>query len=114
MIINSNNRMQRNILTNKCYYLTVAQIMLDFKKKGYRNPADETVKAVNAYQDVIEKKDKNHFSKDYNEAFAHIDSAIKKMANQVFYNLDDKSFDAAYAAFKDFDHISAVLGRRHL
>ena len=88
--------------------------MLDFKKKGYRNPADETVKAVNAYQDVIEKKDKNHFSKDYNEAFAHIDSAIKKMANQVFYNLDDKSFDAAYAAFKDFDHISAVLGRRHL
>ncbi len=114
MIINSNNHMQRNILTNKCYYMTMAQIMHDFEKKGYQNPAEETVKVVAAYHNLVAKKDKNRYNADYNEAFARIDSAIKKMANQVFYTLDQKSFDAAYGAFKNFDYINAVLGRREL
>ena len=38
----------------------------------------------------------------------------KQDLNKEYLSIDDKSFDAAYAAFKDFDHISAVLGRRHL
>ena len=114
MIINTGNRMQRNILTNKCFYLTVAQIMYDFEKKGYHNPADETAKVIRAYEDLVENKAKNTYGKDYNEAFNRIDGAIKKMANQVFYHLDEKSFDAAYAAFKDFDHINAILGRRQI
>ena len=39
MIINSNDSSQRNILTNKCYYQTTAQIMHDFEQKGYVNSA---------------------------------------------------------------------------
>ena len=109
MIIDTNNQLQRHILTNKCFYLTTAQIMRDFEKKGYRNAADETAKVIKIYHDIVQKRQKNTFGKDYNEAFAHIDKAIKDMANQVFYNHEDKSFDMAYAAFSDFDYINAIL-----
>ena len=90
----------------------MAQIMHDFEKKGYQNPAEEAVKIVTAYHNLVAKKDKNHYGKDYNEAFARIDNAIKKIANQVFYNLDAKSFDAAYEAFQNFDYINVILGLR--
>ncbi|MBR1915403.1 MAG: hypothetical protein IJ830_03065 [Alphaproteobacteria bacterium] len=112
MIINSNNPLQRNILTYKCYYMTMAQIMHVLEKKGYQNPAEEAVKVVTAYHDLVAKNGKNHYNKDYNEAFALIDNAIKKIANQIFYNLEAKSFDAAYEAFRDFDYINVVLGLR--
>lgn len=111
MIINTNNPLQRHILTNKCFYLTMAQIMRDFEKKGYRNAADETANAIRAYHALVQKKTKNNYSKDYNEAFARIDKAIKDIANQVFYHHDTKSFDVAYAAFADFDYINAILER---
>jgi len=114
MIINSNNPLQRHILTNKCFYLTIAQILYDFEKKGYQNAAEEAVKVVRAYHDVVQKRSKNTYGKDYNEAFAQIDKAIKSMANQVFYTYDNRSFDVAYAAFKDFDYINAILGRQRL
>lgn len=48
MIIDSSNTRQRNILTNKCFYQTTAQIMHDFEQKGYANSADETLKVINA------------------------------------------------------------------
>ena len=114
MIINTNNQLQRHILTNRCFYLTTAQIMHDFEKKGYKNAADEAAKVIQAYHDIVQKKEKNNFSKDYNEAFARIDKAIKDMANQVFYNHENKSFDIAYAAFMDFDYINAILERKRL
>ncbi len=109
MIINSNNPTQRNILTNKCYYLTLARIMNDFEKKGYQNPSDETAKVVTAYITSSDKKDRNRCGKDYAEAFAIIDEAVKKMANQVFYTLDEKSYEAALTAFCNFDYINAIL-----
>ena len=93
--------------------MTMAKIMRDFEKKGYQNPAEEAVKVVAAYHDLVAKKEKNHYNKDYNEAFARIDNAIKKIANQVFYNLETKSFDAAYEAFQNFDYINVVLGLRN-
>ena len=55
MIINSNDSSQRNILTNKCYYQTTAQIMHDFEQKGYANSADETAKVITAYHNLIQK-----------------------------------------------------------
>ena len=97
MIINSNDILQRNILTNKCFYQTTAQIMHDFEQKGYANSADE-----------------NNYSKDYNEAFGKIDSAIKSMANKVFYTYDKQSFDYAYRSFQNFDYINAIIGRQRL
>ena len=114
MIINTNNPLQRHILTNRCFYLTTAQIMRDLEKKGYKNAADEAAKVIKAYHDIVQKKSKNNFNKDYNEAFARIDKAIKDMANQVFYNHETKSFDMAYAAFVDFDYINAILQRKRL
>jgi len=93
--------------------LATVQIVREFEKKGYKNAADEAVKAIRAYHNIVQKKEKNTFNKDYNEAFACIDKAIKDMANQVFYNHENKSFDIAYAAFADFDYISAVLERKH-
>ncbi|MBR6327293.1 MAG: hypothetical protein IKR60_00255 [Alphaproteobacteria bacterium] len=114
MIINSSNPLQRNILTYKCYYMTMAQIITDFAKKGYTNPAEEAVKVVTAYHDLVAKKNKNNYNKDYNEAFARIDTSIKKIANQVFYTLGPRSFDAAYTAFQDFDYINAALDLRKL
>ena len=84
MIINSSNPLQRNILTYKCYYMTMAQIITDFAKKGYTNPAEEAVKVVTAYHDLVAKKNKNNYNKDYNEAFARIDTSIKKSPIRFF------------------------------
>lgn len=114
MIINSNDISQRNILTNKCYYQTTAQIMHDFEQKGYANSADETAKVIAAYHSVVQKKEKNTYNKDYNEAFGKIDNAIKNMANKVFYSYDKKSYDCAYRSFQDFDYINAIIGRQRL
>ena len=114
MIINSNDSSQRSILTNKCYYMTTAQIMHDFEQKGYANSADETAKVIAAYHDVAQKKSRKSYSKDYHEAFSKIDEAIKSMANKVFYTFDKKSFDFAYQSFKDFDYISAIIGRQRM
>jgi len=114
MIININNPLQRHIFTNKCFYLTMAQIMRDFEAKGYKNVANETVNAIRAYHALVKKQEKNTYNQDYNHAFALIDKAIKDVANQVFYLYEGKSFDAAYAAFADFDYVNAVLGHQRL
>lgn len=114
MIINSNDDSQRNILTNKCYYQTTAQIMHDFEQKGYSNSADETAKVISAYHAVIQKKSRNNYNKDYNEAFNKIDDAIKNMANKVFYIFDKKSHELAYKSFQEFDYINAIIGRQRM
>lgn len=114
MIINSNDKLQRNILTNKCFYQTTAQIMRDFEQKGYANSADETAKVITAYHALVQKKAKNNYSKDYNEAFGKIDNAIRNMANKVFYTYDKESFDYAYHSFQNFDYINAIIGRQRM
>lgn len=114
MIINSNDILQRNILTNKCFYQTTAQIMRDFEQKGYANSADETAKVIAAYHALVQKKTKNNFNQDYNEAFNKIDNAIRNMANKVFYIYDSKSYDHAYHSFQNFDYINAIIGRQRM
>ncbi len=114
MIIDSKNETQKSILTNKCFYQTTAQIMREFEKKGYANSADETAKVIAAYHDLVQKKTKNNFSKDYNEAFKKIDDAIKGLANKVFYGYDNKSLDYAYKSFAKFDYINAIIGRQRI
>ena len=112
MIIDGNNAKQRNILTNKCFYQTTAQIMQLFENKGYANSADETLKVINAYRDVVKKRIKNNFNSDYNAAFQKIDEAIKGLANKVYYDFDRHSYDEAYRSFEQFDHIGAIIGRQ--
>lgn len=114
MIIDGNNKKQRSILTNKCFYQTTAQIMRDFEEKGYANSADETAKVIAAYHDVVKKRTRNNFNPDYNSAFQRIDSAIQNLANKVFYDCDKKSYDFAYKSFEEFDHINAIVGRQHI
>ena len=112
MIIDSNNKKQKTILTNKCFYQTTAQIMRDFEEKGYANSADETAKVIAAYHDIVKKKTKNNFNADYNAAFQKIDLAIQGLANKVFYDCDKKSLDYAYHSFEEFDHIGAIVTRQ--
>lgn len=112
MIIDSNNKKQKSILTNKCFYQTTARIMRDFEEKGYANSADETAKVISAYHSIVQKKAKNNYNSDYNAAFRRIDTAIQTLANQVFYDCDKKSFDYAYHSFEQFDHISAIVTRQ--
>ena len=112
MIIDSKNETQKSILTNKCFYQTTVQIMHEFEKRGYANSADETAKAIAAYHELVQKKSKNHFNKDYNEAFKKIDDAIKSLANKVFYSYDKQSLDYAYKSFAKFDYINAIIGRQ--
>lgn len=114
MIIDSNNKKQRSILTNKCFYQTTAQIMRDFEDKGYANSADETAKVISAYHQIVKKKTKNNFNPDYNQAFRRIDSAIDSLANKVFYDCDKKSHDYAYRSFEEFDHINAIVTRQRV
>ncbi len=112
MIIDSNNKKQRTILTNKCFYQTTAQIMRDFEEKGYANSADETAKVIAAYHNIVKKKSKNNYNSDYNAAFQKIDQAIQSLANKVFYDCDKKSLDYAYHSFEEFDHIGAIVTRQ--
>ncbi len=113
MIIDSKNETQKSILTNKCFYQTTAQIMHEFERKGYANSADETAKVIAAYHDLVQKKSKNTFNKDYNEAFKKIDDAIKGLANKVFYS-EAQSLDSAYKSFAKFDYIKAIIGRQRI
>lgn len=114
MIINSNDILQRNILTNKCFYQATADIMRLFEQRGYPNAADETAKVITAYHDIIQKKSKNAYNQDYNEAFGKIDTAIKMLANKVYYIHDNQSYDLAYRSFQNFDYIGAIIGRQRM
>jgi primosomal protein N' len=113
MIIDSKNETQKSILTHKCFYQTTSQIMHEFERKGYANSADETAKVIAAYHDLVQKKSKNNYNKDYNEAFKKIDEAIKGLANKVFYG-ENQSLDVAYKSFAKFDYINAIIGRQRI
>lgn len=112
MIIDGNNKKQRSILTNKCFYQTTAKIMREFEEKGYANSADETAKVISAYHDIVKKKSRNHYNNDYNLAFKRIDEAIDGLANRVFYDCDKKKHDFAYQSFEEFDYVGAIVNRQ--
>ena len=112
MIIDGNNKKQRSILTNKCFYQTTAKIMHDFEQKGYANSADETLKVISAYHEIDKKKSRNHYNNDYNAAFQKIDEAIDNLANKVFYDYDKKRHDVAYQSFEEFDYVGAIVNRQ--
>lgn len=114
MIIDSRNKQQKSILTNKCFYQTTADIMRDFESKGYQNSADETAKVINAYHSIVNKKTKNNFNQDYNLAFNKIDNAINLLANKVFYDNENQAHNLAYTSFEKFDHVRAIVGRQKI
>lgn len=111
MIVDGNNTTQRNILINKCFYQTTVQIMHLFAEKGNNDFANKTIEAISAYHAIVQKKKKNNFDKDYNDAFATIDDAIRSIANKVFYTYGSESFNKAYDSFCEYNYVQAVRGR---
>ena len=113
MIVDGYNTKQRNILVNKCFYQTTMKIMHLFQEKGNNDFANKTIEAISAYHDIVQHKKRNNFDRDYNAAFETIDSAIRNIANKVFYIYGTDSFNHAYDSFRDYNYVQAVCGRRH-
>jgi hypothetical protein len=113
MIVDGNNRKQRNILINKCFYQTTVKIMHLFEQKDKSDYANKTIEAIAAYHDIMQKRKKNNFDDDYNAAFETIDSAIKNVANKVFYIYGNDSFDMAYDSFRNYNYVQTVRGQLH-
>lgn len=113
MIVDGNNVKQRNILINKCFYQTTLRIMHLFEQNGDGDFANKTIEAISAYHDIVQKKRRNNFGEDYNHAFDTIDSAIRNVANKVFYTYGSESFDRAYDSFREYNYLQVVRGRLH-
>jgi len=113
MIVDGTNIRQRNILINKCFYQTVVKIMNLFAAKGDHDFANKTLEVISAYHNIIQNKARNNFSEDYNVAFETIDSAIRNVANKVFYTYGSDSFDKAYASFCNYNYIQTVRNQLH-
>jgi len=113
MIVDGNNAKQRNILVNKCFYQTTVKIMHLFQEKGNSDFANCTIEAIAAYHSIVQKKAKNNYNQDYNAAFATIDSAIRSIANKVFYIYGSESFNKAYDSFCAYNYVQAVRGHLH-
>ena len=114
MIIDGSNKKQTDILTNKAFYQTTAQIMKEFEARGYENSADETAKVIAAYHDIVHKKTKNKFNSDYNDAFRKIDTTIQSLAHRIFYNCEGLGVNHAYKSFENFDYINAIVARQRV
>ena len=113
MIVDGNNKKQRNILINKCFYRTTVKIMDFFAQKGDGDYANKTIEAIAAYNDIAQKKKRNNYNQDYNTAFETIDNAIKDVANKVFYIYGAESFDMAYDSFRNYNYVQTVRGQLH-
>ena len=50
---------------------------------------------------------------DYGTAFETIDSAIRSVANKVFYTYGADSYDKAYDSFKDYNYVQTVRSQLH-
>lgn len=113
MIVDGNNTKQRNILVNKCFYQTTMNIMHLFKEKGNADFANKTIEAISAYHSLVQKKNKKNYGNEYDAAFDTIDSAIRNIANKVFYTYGSESFDKAYDYFRDYNYVQVVRTRLH-
>ena len=63
--------------------------------------------------DIVQKRKRNNYSDDYNQAFETIDSAIKGLANKVFYIYGSDSFDRAYDSFRNYNYVQTVRNQLH-
>ena len=113
MIVDGNNIKQRNILINKCFYQTTINLMRFFEQTGNGDYANKTIEAISAYHDIVQKRKRNNFDKDYNQAFDTIDSAIRNVANKVFYTNGSESFNKAYDSFCNYNYIQTVRAQLH-
>ena len=113
MIVDGANTKQRNILINKCFYQTTVKIMNLFAAKGDHDFANKTLEVIAAYHDIIQHRRRNNFDEDYNRAFEAIDSAIRNVANKVFYIYGDDSFDRAYNSFCNYNYVQTVRSHLH-
>lgn len=113
MIVDGNNTKQRNILINKCFYQTTVGIMRFFAEKGNTDFANKTIEAISAYHDIVRKKKRNNFDQDYNTAFETIDSAIRNVANKVFYIYGTDSYDKAYDCFCNYNYVQTIRSQLH-
>lgn len=113
MIVDGNNLKHRNILINKCFYQTTVKLMHFFAQKGDGDFANKTIEAIAAYHDIVQKRKRNNYSDDYNQAFETIDSAIKGLANKVFYIYGSDSFDRAYDSFRNYNYVQTVRNQLH-
>lgn len=87
--------------------------MHQFAQKGDGDFANKTIEAISAYHDIVQKRRKNNFDDDYNTAFETIDSAIRNVANKVFYTYGSDSFDMAYDSFRNYNYVQTVRGQLH-
>ncbi len=113
MIVDGNNTKQRNILINKCFYQTTVKLMHFFADKGNNDYANKTIEAISAYHDVVNKKKRNNFDQDYNTAFETIDTAIRNVANKVFYIYGSESYNKAYDSFCNYNYVQTVRTQLH-
>ena len=113
MIVDGNNTKQRNILINKCFYQTTVKLMHYFADKGDGDYANKTIEAIAAYHDVVQKRKKGTTDTDYGTAFETIESAIRNVANKVFYTYGPNSYNMAYDSFKDYNYVQTVRGQLH-
>lgn len=113
MIVDGNNTKQRNILINKCFYQTTVKLMHYFADKGDGDYANKTIEAIAAYHDIAQKRKKNTGNTDYGTAFETIDSAIRNVANKVFYTFGADSYDKAYDSFKNYNYVQTVRSQLH-
>ncbi|MDO4162651.1 MAG: hypothetical protein Q4D80_06610 [Pseudomonadota bacterium] len=113
MIVDGYNAKQRNILINKCFYQTTIQIMHLFQEKGNSDFANKTIEAIAAYHDIVQRRKRNNYNQEYNAAFETIDSAIRNIANKVFYIYGTDSFNHAYDSFRDYNYVQAIRGCLH-
>lgn len=111
MIVDGNNVKQRNILINKCFYLTTVKIMDFFASRGDADYADKTIEAIAAYHDAVHKKKRVTDGGEFGSAFAAIDNAIRGVANKVFYIYGSDSYNKAYDSFRNYDYIRTIQSR---
>lgn len=113
MIVDGNNAKQRNILINKCFYQTIIRLMQFFATKGDHDYANKTVEAIAAYHDIMQRKKRNHFNQEFNNAFETIDNAIRDVANKVFYVYGNDSYNKAYDSFCNYNYLQTIRNQLH-
>lgn len=84
-----------------------------FASKGDHDFANKTIEAITAYHNIIQNNVRNNFDQDYNTAFETIDTAIRNVANKVFYTFGADSFDKAYDSFCNYNYIQTVRSLLH-
>lgn len=84
-----------------------------FADRGNSDFANKTIEAISAYHDVVKKRKRNNFDQEYNTAFDTIDTAIRSVANQVFYIYGTDSYDKAYDSFCNYNYVQTVRAQLH-